>query len=113
MKAFVIYLPSRDHSVTHANEMLDTLTSYGIDTELFVGTDGTNAVKMAEKANKTLYPYSIKNRILEEDDIERLIRPELYEEFKNKHYKAPIHNLFVENSFPFINTKLGFNLQIQ
>ena len=86
MKAFIIHLPDREHSVTHANHMLDTLTSYGIDTELFVGTNGTNAVKMAEKANKTLSPYSIKNRILEEDDNKRLIRPELYEEFKNKHY---------------------------
>lgn len=86
MKAFIIYLPDREHSVAHANYMLDTLISYEIDAELFVGTNGAAAVKMAEKANKTLYPYSIKNRLLDDNDLQRLIRPELYEEFKNTHY---------------------------
>ena len=85
MKAFVIYLPTREHSVQHSQYMIDTLRSYNIDAELFEGTPGDRAVAMAEKAKKTLYPYSIKNRVLDEHDIEQLIRPELYEEFKKKH----------------------------
>jgi GR25 family glycosyltransferase involved in LPS biosynthesis len=85
MKAFVIYLPERDHSVKSSRQMLDQLAEYNIEAELFEGTPGDKAVAMAKKAKKTLYPYSIKNRVLDDHDIEQLIRPELYEEFKRKH----------------------------
>lgn len=88
MKAFIIYLPSREHSVTHSALMLDTLKSYKLDAELFEGVSGDQAVALAAKAKKTLYPYSIKNRELDDQDIQQLIRPELYAEFKQKyHYK--------------------------
>jgi GR25 family glycosyltransferase involved in LPS biosynthesis len=98
MKAFIIYLPTREHSVTHSKYMLDTLSSYGIDTELFEGTLGSDAIKMANKANKTLYPYSIKNRELNDDEIKDLIRPELYQKFKEKHiYKVIERQLIGEN----------------
>ena len=66
--------------------MLETLKSYGINAHLFVGTNGTEAVKMAAKGRKTLYPYSIKNRELGDEDLKRLLKPEYYEEFKKKHY---------------------------
>jgi GR25 family glycosyltransferase involved in LPS biosynthesis len=85
MKAFVIYLPEKPHSVNHANYMIETLNSYELDAHLFEGTTGDNAIKMANKARKVLYPYSIKNRVLGEDEIKNLIRPELYEEFKHKY----------------------------
>lgn len=85
MKAFVIYLPSRPHSVESSQSMIDVLKSYNIDAELFEGVPGDQAVQMATKAEKTLYPYSIKNRVLDDRDIKKLIRPELYEEFKKKH----------------------------
>jgi GR25 family glycosyltransferase involved in LPS biosynthesis len=85
MKAFVIYLPERPHSVSSSQQMLDQLQGYGIDAERFEGTPGDRAVAMAKKAQKTLYPYSIKNRVLDDRDIESLIRPEMYEEFKRKH----------------------------
>ena len=85
MKAFIIYLPEREHSVQHSQVMLEQLAEYNIEAELFEGTPGDRAVKMAEKAKKTLYPYSIKNRVLDAHDIEQLIRPEMYEEFKRKH----------------------------
>ena len=85
MKAFIIYLPEREHSVRHSKIMLDQLKGYNIDAELFEGTPGDRAVAMAQKAKKTLYPYSIKNRTLNDVDIEQLIRPELYEDFKKKH----------------------------
>lgn len=83
MKAFIIYLPGREHSVTHSAYMLDTLLEYGHDAELFEGTTGDQAVKMAAKAKKVLYPFSIKNQKLGEREIKEYIRPELWEEFKN------------------------------
>lgn len=86
MKAFIIYLPARDHSVVHSAHMKDQLTSYGIDAELFEGIPGDVAVKLASKSKKTLYPYSIKNRILNDNDIKELIKPELYAEFKKKYH---------------------------
>jgi GR25 family glycosyltransferase involved in LPS biosynthesis len=85
MKAFVIYLPAREHSVQHSAYMLDTLKSYGLDAYLHEGVPGDVAVKLAAKSKKTLYPYSIKNRTLSDADIRRLIRPELYEEFKERY----------------------------
>jgi GR25 family glycosyltransferase involved in LPS biosynthesis len=85
MKAFIIYLPERPHSVAQSADMLKILRSYRIKTELFEGISGDVAVKLAQKAGKVLYPYSIKNRQLDEKDIENLIRPELYEEFKKKY----------------------------
>lgn len=98
MKAFVIYLPSREHSVSYSAYMIDTLKSYGIDAELFEGTTGDEAVKLAEKSKKTLYPYSIKNRVLSEDEVKELIRPELYENFKSKHhYQITERQLIGEN----------------
>lgn len=85
MKAFIIYLPEREHSVRHSQIMLDQLKEYNIDAELFEGTPGNRAVELATKSKKTLYPYSIKNRVLNKEDIRELIRPELYEEFLKKH----------------------------
>lgn len=32
--------------------------------------------------------------------------------YKNQYYKAPLHNLFAKYNFPFINGKLGFNVQV-
>jgi GR25 family glycosyltransferase involved in LPS biosynthesis len=86
MKAFIIYLPEREHSVQHSAYMLETLKSYDLDAELFEGVPGDHAVKLAAKSKKTLYPYSIKNRIINDTDLEKLIRPELYEEFKERYH---------------------------
>ena len=98
MKAFVIYLPDRPHSVASSHQMLNQLHGFGVDVELFEGTPGDRAVALANKAQKTLYPYSIKNRVLDDHDIEQLIRPELYEEFKRKHhYKIIERQLIGEN----------------
>jgi GR25 family glycosyltransferase involved in LPS biosynthesis len=85
VKAFVIYLSEQEHSVQHAKYMLNTLISYGLSAELFEGTPGDRAVQLAEKGRKTLYPYSIKNRPLDEHDVRNLIRPELYEDFIKRH----------------------------
>jgi len=66
--------------------MLETLKSYKLDAELFEGVPGDLAVKLAAKSEKTLYPYSIKNRSINDEDLKRLIRPELYNEFKEKYH---------------------------
>jgi hypothetical protein len=88
MKAFIIYLPDRPHSVAHSAEMLKQLKSWRIDASLSEGVRGDIAVGLAQRAGKTLYPYSIKNRELDNKDIQNLIRPELYEEFvKRYQYK--------------------------
>lgn len=86
MKAFIIYLPSRPHSVEHANTMLTTLTEWGIDAELFQGIDGDVATLQAQKAGRVLYPFSIKNRALTKDQIKKFIRPDLWQEFQENHY---------------------------
>ena len=86
MKAFIIYLPEREHSVQHSAYMLETLKSYKLDAELFEGVPGDLAVKLAAKSKKILYPYSIKNRNINDEDLKRLIRPELYNEFKEKYH---------------------------
>jgi GR25 family glycosyltransferase involved in LPS biosynthesis len=86
MKAFIIYLPERKHSVQHSAYMLETLKSYDLDAQLFEGVPGDLAVKLAAKSKKTLYPYSIKNREINDNDLEKLIRPELFEEFKQRYH---------------------------
>jgi GR25 family glycosyltransferase involved in LPS biosynthesis len=78
--------------------MLKTLKSYGLDVYLHEGTPGDVAVKLAAKAQKTLYPYSIKNRTIDDADLKRLIRPKLYEEFKQRyHYTIVERQLIGEN----------------
>lgn len=98
MKAYIIYLPDREHSVQHSAYMLETLKSYGLDAYLHEGTPGDHAVKLAARSKKTLYPYSIKNRTINDSDLKRLIRPELYEEFKQRyHYTIIERQLIGEN----------------
>jgi GR25 family glycosyltransferase involved in LPS biosynthesis len=98
MKAFIIYLPGREHSVQHSAYMLKTLKSYGLDAYLHEGTAGDVAVKLAAKAQKKLYPYSIKNRTIDDEGLKRLIRPELYEEFKRRyHYNIVERQVIGEN----------------
>lgn len=88
MKAFVIYLPNRQHSVEYSAGMIETLKSYNLDAELFEGTPGDIAVKRAAKEQRTLYPYSMKSRRLSDEEISQLVRPEVYEEFKKRFFYA-------------------------
>jgi hypothetical protein len=82
MKAFVIYLPQREHSVAHATNMVNILKSYNLEAKLFKGTPGDTAVQLANKQGRTVYPYSIKSRVLSDNDVKELIKPEAYENFK-------------------------------
>lgn len=84
MKAFVIYLPKRPHSVAYSAGMIETLKGYGLDAELFRGMPGDLAVNKSIIEKRTLYPFSMKNRVLSEEDIQELIRPEVYEDFKKR-----------------------------
>lgn len=86
MKAFIIYLPLKAHSVKHANYMQKKLHEYNIEAELFEGIGGDHAVKLANKAEKTLYPYSIKNRELTLEDLQTYIKPELFDDFVQRHH---------------------------
>jgi GR25 family glycosyltransferase involved in LPS biosynthesis len=85
MKAFVIYLPERAHSVTHANYMIETLRDYNLDAHLYEGTPGTTALKNLEKDKRQLYPFSIKNRELSLNEVKTLVNPECWEDFKQNY----------------------------
>lgn len=101
MKAFIIYLPDREHSVTHSAYMLDTLLNYGHDAELFEGTRGDEAVELAARAKKVLYPFSIKNHRLSEREILEYIKPELQDEFKKEcHYNIYRRQYIGEEDIP-------------
>jgi GR25 family glycosyltransferase involved in LPS biosynthesis len=68
--------------------MLETLRSYGLDAELFEGVPGDVAVQLANKAKKTLYPYSIKNTVLRQEEIKQLLKPEYHDSFfRDHHYR--------------------------
>jgi GR25 family glycosyltransferase involved in LPS biosynthesis len=93
MKAFVIYLPERPHSVSFANNMLDTLKSYNLDAQLWPGMPGDKGVAKANKNGKILYPYSIKTEIVSIEDIKEFIVPEKYEQFAREYHLNIIKRL--------------------
>lgn len=86
MKAFIIYLPSRNHSVEHSKIMLDQLKSYNLEAQLWKGVPGDIAVEKAKKQNRILYPYSIKNQDQSVENIKEYIIPEKYDEFLEKYF---------------------------
>ena len=86
MRAFIIYLPNRPHSVSHANVMREQLQSFGIDAELFQGIDGNRAAAMAHRNGRKLYPYSIKSHNLKPEELREYIRPDKWHEFQDQHY---------------------------
>jgi len=81
MKAYIIYLPTREHSVNHANYMLDKLLEYNFEAELFNGTLGSDAVEIFEREKRNIYPYSIKSRELDRDNITKLLKEDLPDDF--------------------------------
>ena len=85
MKAFIIYLPSRPHSVSHATYMLQTLSSYGVDATLFKGTTGTDATNIFVREKREIYPYGIKSRELPLQEIKSLLRADLPPDFLDSH----------------------------
>lgn len=86
MKAFIIHLPDRPHSVEHSDIMLKQLLDYDIDAELFEGINGEQAQRMIDKSKRRLYPYSIKNKSVSAFDLQKYLKPDLAEEFFDSHY---------------------------
>lgn len=86
MKAFIIYLPDREHSCKHSAYMLETLKGYGLDAALFAGTSGDYAPQRTKAESRKLYPYSIKQHELSLRDLEEFIRPEKKQEFFSSDY---------------------------
>ena len=87
MKAFIIHLPDRQHSVDQATVMYNTLKSYeGIEPELFQGIPGDRAVEMQTDDGRVLYPYSIKSSPITDEDLKKYIIPELWDEFSENHF---------------------------
>lgn len=91
MKAFVIYLSGREHSVASSEKVISSLAQYGISAELFDGIPGDRAVKMAEKAQKILYPFGIKNHELSQTELLELIKPEIRDKFATNYFGKIYH----------------------
>jgi GR25 family glycosyltransferase involved in LPS biosynthesis len=81
MKAYIIYLPKRDHSVAYATDMKKTLEKYDLEAFLFEGTDGSIADSIFEKEKRELYPYGIKSRDLRKEEIEKFLKDDLPVDF--------------------------------
>jgi len=81
MKAYIIYLPHREHSVQHSQYMLTKLKEYGFDAHLFEGTKGEETEGIFQKENRTLYPYSIKSKMLDRAEILNLLKHDLPTDF--------------------------------
>lgn len=82
MKAFIIHLPERVHSITYAKQMREQLVEFGIDAHLHVGTTAEQAMGNINKDKRILYPFSIKNFEVSKSEMQNMIRPELWEQFK-------------------------------
>ena len=91
MKAFIIHLPERLHSVEHATLMKNQLQGFGINAELFRGVPGDHAVELAKKSQKTLYPYGIKNNLLSHGELLSMIAPEHKDKFTNEYFSEVYH----------------------
>lgn len=91
MKAFVIYLPDREHSVAHATRMIKQLKKFELDAELFAGVPGDHAVELAKKSQKTLYPYGIKNDLISHNRVLDMIAPEHREKFDSEYFSQVYH----------------------
>lgn len=83
MKAFIIYLPTREHSVSHASEMYQTLKDYNFDVELFEGTSGNEANEIFEIEGRKIYPYGIKTKSLSREEIRPWLKDDLPYDFWN------------------------------
>jgi hypothetical protein len=77
LKAFVIHLVDSPKSVIDSQEIVDQLTSQGIDAQKFPGVAGNHAVTRAKQENRSLYQISIKGNLINENDrdYKKLIRP--------------------------------------
>ena len=85
MKAYIIHLPEREHSISYATKMQQELLEFGLEAHLHVGTTSDQAVINVTKDKRTLYPFSIKSRELAKREIKRYIQPELWDEFEMNH----------------------------
>lgn len=96
MKAYIIHLPERPHSMGFSLQMQKQLNDYGIDAELFVGTNAQEAQDRVKKSQRRPYPFGIKNHPLDKQELQELIRPEKWEEFcTDYHYSiSKKHRLF-------------------
>jgi GR25 family glycosyltransferase involved in LPS biosynthesis len=70
-------LPSRHHSVAGATTMIEQLNNYGFEAELFEGTDGNIVDGIFNKEERTIYPYSIKSKKLNQEEIVDLLKTDL------------------------------------
>lgn len=85
MKAYIIHLPEREHSIRFAEKMHQQLLDFGLDSRLHIGTNAEQAMRNVAKDKRTLYPFSIKNREISKEEFKQFIRPELWDQFEFEH----------------------------
>jgi glycosyl transferase, family 25 len=85
MKALIIHLPHREHSLAHAEKMKEQLGLYGFDVTMFEGTRGEETSKIFQRENRELYPFSIKSRDLNRDEIQEILKEDLPIDFWEKY----------------------------
>lgn len=85
MKAYIIHLPEREHSIRFAEKMHKQLLGFGLDAHLHVGTTADQALANINKDKRSLYPFSIKSVELSKKEMSHYIKPELWEEFNFEH----------------------------
>ena len=86
MKAFVIGLSAKEQSYTSAMNIVEQLTDYGHQADFFDGVPGDLALEKATKEGRQPYPYSIKSVSVDESELKKWIRPELYNDFITQHF---------------------------
>lgn len=85
MKAYIIHLPEREHSIRYAEKMYRELGKFGLEVHMHVGTNADQAMANIAKDKRILYPFSIKSRELNPEEMRQYIRPELWESFNFSH----------------------------
>jgi GR25 family glycosyltransferase involved in LPS biosynthesis len=77
MKAFVIFLAESPKSKINVGVILDRLIEFNLDAQAFNGVPGNLAIETAKKQNMRLWPYNVKGKKIDHDDVDwrKLSRP--------------------------------------
>lgn len=75
MKAFIINLSKISSSYNSALELQKDLLKIGIESELFEGTYGSDAVKIFQEENRTVHSINFKGNDIDDRGISKSLRP--------------------------------------
>jgi GR25 family glycosyltransferase involved in LPS biosynthesis len=77
MKAYIIHIVTDPKKNINTNNLVQDLTTYGIDAEIFDGVPGNIAKELVVTNNLKLWPYNVKGQQIDNDDVDwhKLSRP--------------------------------------